>query len=44
MAAATQKDESNQTKSIKLLKREMSLNFYAGMESGRIALFLTKDE
>ena len=44
MAAATEKDESNQTKSIKLLKREMSLNFYAGMESGRIALFLTKDE
>ena len=44
MAAATQKDESNQTKSIKLLNREMSLNFYAGMESGRIALFLTKDE
>ncbi|MCH7679637.1 hypothetical protein IID10_09785 [candidate division KSB1 bacterium] len=44
MAAATQKDESNQTKSIKLLKREMRLNFYAGMESGRIALFLTKDE
>ncbi len=44
MAAATEKDESNQTKSIKLLKREMSLNFYAGMESGRIALFLTKDK
>ena len=44
MAAATEKDESNQTKSIKLLKREMRLNFYAGMESGRIALFLTKDK
>jgi len=44
MAAATEKDESNRTKSFKLLKREMSLNFYAGMESGRIALFLTKDK
>ena len=43
MVAATEKDESNRTKSFKLLKREMTLNFYAGMESGRIALFLTKD-
>jgi len=39
MAAATQKDEGNKTKSIKLLDGEMALNLYAGLESGGIELF-----
>jgi len=38
MAAATEKDERNQTKSIKLLDDEITLSFYAGLESGQITL------
>ena len=39
MAAATEKDESNRTKSIKLLDGELALFLYAGLESGGIELF-----
>ena len=39
MAAATEKDESNPTKSIKLLDGEITLSFYAGLETGGIELF-----
>ncbi len=38
MAAATEKDESNRTKSFKLLDGEITLNLYAGLETGGLEL------
>ena len=38
MAAATQHDERNRTRSVELFKGEMVLAFYAGLESGNIQL------
>jgi len=39
MAAKTERDETNKTKSIKLLDGEIALSFYAGLESGGLELF-----
>jgi hypothetical protein len=43
MAAATEKDELDNTESIQLLDGELLLTFHAGLETGRISIDLSKE-